>query len=182
MQITIQQLKDIISPVKYTEEHIKAIVDALNLTFIKYNINTSLRICHFLAQVLHESGCFRYSVEIWGNTDAQKGYDTRTDLGNSPELDNDGYKYRGRGWLQTTGLSNYKSASKEFNQDFVNNPDLVSQEPWDGLVSGFYWSKRKINLKADLDDIKACTKLVNGGYTHLEQRLMWLQKCKSIIK
>jgi predicted chitinase len=61
---------------------------------------------------------FRFSVEIRGNTVAQKAYDTRTDLGNTPKHDGDGYKYRGRGWIQLTGKANYQAASAEFVQDY----------------------------------------------------------------
>jgi putative chitinase len=60
------------------------------------------RIAHLLAQVLHESGRFRYDRELWGATPtaAQARYDARTDLGNTPQRDGDGYLYRGRGPLQ----------------------------------------------------------------------------------
>ena len=180
MLLTPEQLKSIITA-KYNDEKMKSITDALNKTFDKYQINTPLRICHFLAQVLHESGSFRYSAEIWGNTPAQLGYDTRTDLGNTPEHDGDGYKYRGRGWIQLTGKTNYRMASTEFGQDFLNNPDLLAQEPWDGLAAGWFWNRRKLNEFADKDDILTITKKINGGYNGLNDRKMWLIKAKSVL-
>lgn len=181
MPITTEQLKSIISPTKYDDARLQSITDALNQTFERYSIDTNLRICHFLAQVLHESGAFRYSSEIWGNTPAQKKYDTRVDLGNTPEPDGDGYKYRGRGWIQLTGKANYSLVSKEFGQDFVANPDLIGHEPYDGLAAGWYWSRRKLNVFADLDDITTVTKKVNGGYTGLNERKMWLAKAKNVL-
>ncbi len=181
MSITKQQLQSIILPTKYDDVRLQSITDALNQTFLKYSINTNLRICHFLGQVLHESGAFRYSAEIWGNTPAQLGYDTRVDLGNTPEHDGDGYKYRGRGWIQLTGKTNYRQASTEFAQDFINNPDLLAKEPWDGLAAGWYWSKKGLNVFADNDDVLTITKKVNGGYNGLNERKMWVVKAKSIL-
>ena len=139
MQLSKQNVKDIISPSKYDDATLQKITDSLNQTFAYYGIDNELRICHFLAQVLHESSAFYYTAEIWGNTAAQQKYDTRTDLGNTPEADGDGYKYRGRGWIQLTGKANYTEAGKVFNQDFVTNPDLVQQYPWVAMVSGWYW-------------------------------------------
>ncbi len=140
-----------------------------------------LRMCHFLAQVLHESSAFRYSVEIWGNTPAQLAYDTRTDLGNTPEHDGDGYKYRGRGWIQLTGKTNYSLATNDLGQDFVNNPDLLAQEPWDSLAAGWFWDKHNLNTFADKDDLMTITKRVNGGFNGLNDRKMWLLKAKSVL-
>jgi putative chitinase len=181
MPITQQQLKSIILPVKYDEAKLQLIAAALNQTFEKYAVNTSLRMSHFLAQVLHESSAFRYSVEIWGNTPAQKAYDTRTDLGNTPEHDGDGYKYKGRGWIQLTGKANYQAASTEFAQDFINDPDLLSKEPWNSLAAGWYWNKRKLNGFADADDILTITKKINGGFNGLNDRKMWLVKAKTVL-
>jgi putative chitinase len=182
MPITSAQISSIIQPKKYGADKLKAITDALNATFDRYEINTPLRIAHFLAQVLHESSAFYYSVEIWGNTEAQKRYDTRTDLGNTPELDGDGYKYRGRGWIQVTGKTNYGLVSQELGKDFLRNPDLLATAPYDSLSAGWYWNKRKLNAWADADDILTITKKINGGFNGLNDRKMWLVKAKQVIK
>ena len=180
--ITQLQLTNIIAPRVYTADRMKSITDALNTTFTKYKIDTSLRMCHFLAQVLHESGTFRYSTEIWGNTPAQQGYDTRVDLGNTPEKDGDGYTYRGRGFIQLTGKANYKAFSKECGIDFVANPDLVAKEPYDCLSAGWFWNRKGLNTYADIDDIRTITKKINGGYNGYDGRVLWLNKCKGILK
>ena len=181
MAITSAQLKSIISPVKYDDTRIQSITDALNQTFQRYGIDTNIRMCHFLAQVLHESGAFRYSVEIWGNTPAQRAYDTRADLGNTPEPDGDGYKYRGRGWIQLTGKANYRLMGIEFGQDFVTNPDLVAKEPYDSLSAGWFWNRRNLNQYADQDDINTITKKINGGFNGLNDRVMWHSKARLIL-
>ena len=181
MELNKQQVKDIISPSKYDDAKLQKIADSLNQTFAFYHIDSELRICHFLAQVLHESSAFRYTAEIWGNTPEQKRYDTRTDLGNSAEEDGDGYLYRGRGWIQLTGKDNYIQAGKAFNQDFVANPDLVQQYPWAALVSGWYWDSRQLNQYADTDDVMTITRKVNGGYNGIDDRNMWLARAKSFV-
>lgn len=89
------------------------------------------RLVQFLAQLMHESGDFRYDREIWGPTPAQERYDTRADLGNTPQVDGDGKKYMGRTAMQLTGKANYTSfhewcEGKGLNPpDFVAKPDLV---------------------------------------------------------
>ncbi len=181
MSLTAEQLHSIITPVKYDDAKLQAITKALNDTFTRYKIDTPLRTCHFLAQVLHESAAFRFSVEIWGNTGVQKRYDTRVDLGNTPGLDGDGFKYRGRGWIQLTGKTNYRAASIEFGQDFINHPELMGREPWDSLAAGWFWSKRKLNAFADADDIITVTKKINGGFNGLSDRKMWLQRAKTVL-
>ena len=179
MSITQAQLQAIIKPVILNQDKINQITDSLNQTFNANQINTPLRMCHFLAQVIHESGEFRYTSEIWGPTAAQSGYEGRKDLGNDSQ--GDGYKYRGRGWIQLTGKANYKTASTDLSQDFVNNPDLLSQYPGAAVISGWYWNKHNLNVLADLDDILSITKRINGGTNGLTDRQQWLTKAKAVI-
>ena len=178
MVITADQLQSIIGKTP-DRTRIERITDALNLTFEKYQINTPLRVCHFLAQVIHESGSFRYMEEIWGPTEAQRQYEGRINLGNN--VPGDGYKFRGRGYIQLTGRANYKEACGEFGKDFLANPDLVAQYPYVALIAGWYWKRRNINFLADKDDVIAVTKAINGGTNGLYDREIWLTKVKSII-
>lgn len=170
--ITKDTLKLIIGNI-YSEIEFDKIVSSLNEVFVKYQINTKLRENHFLAQVIHESGAFKYKEEI-ASGDA---YDTRVDLGNTPEIDGDGRLYKGRGWIQITGKSNYKKASKEFNVDFINNPKLASEYPYCALLAGWYWNRNNLNKYADINYIKTITKLINGGYNGLSDRIKWYEKC-----
>ncbi|MBE7178991.1 MAG: glycoside hydrolase family 19 protein [Mucilaginibacter polytrichastri] len=176
MTVTPEQLKRILSPVRYDDEKLKDITEALNKTLEWYSINTPLRVTHFLAQVLHESGGFRYQEEIASGA----AYEGRQDLGNTQP--GDGKRYKGRGWIQLTGRANYTSAGKDFKQPFVDNPVLAGQFPWAALLSGWFWNKRKLNDLADKDDIEAVTRKVNGlKMNGLEDRKMWLKKAKEVL-
>ena len=112
MIITLEQLKKITG---INESKLNLYLPYLNQYLITYDVNTPLRLSHFLAQILHESGSFRY-VEELASGDA---YDTRVDLGNTPEKDGDGRLFKGRGLIQITGKSNYISLSKDLGYDFV---------------------------------------------------------------
>lgn len=167
--------------VELKEPQLTQVLEALEKTFTDFQINTPLRQSHFLAQVIHESGEFKYMKEIWGNTPAQQAYDTRVDLGNTPEKDGDGFKYRGRGWIQLTGKANYRAFSKDVKLDFLNNPDLVAQYPYVALAAGWFWVKKGLNTLADKDDIAAITKRINGGYNGLDDRKKYLALAKKAL-
>ena len=179
MTITKEQLKEIIAYRKYSDEKIATLTDSLNQVFARYDIDSPLRICHFLAQVIHESGGFLYNKEIWGPTKAQKRYEGRRDLGNDEA--GDGYKYRGRGYIQLTVKFNYRVAGRDLGMDFVETPGLVAESPWNMLVAGWYWDTRVLNDYADKDSIEDVTVRVNGGYNGLKDRQKWLDKCKKVL-
>lgn len=175
--ITAIQLKKIWN---WDDNKAAALATALNDTFEKFEINTPLRQCHFLAQVMHESGCFKYDRELWGPTDVQKRYEGRKDLGNVHP--GDGFKFRGRGWIQMTGRSNYEQFSEAVGTDFAQNPDMLARMPWVALAAGWFWDTRKLNQWADKDDVLTITKRINGGTNGLDDRKKWLLKCKEVIK
>lgn len=181
MTITPIQLSEILGKNKLGVEFINKKTASLNQVFEKYSVNTPLRICHYLAQVLHETGAFVYKEEIWGNTKAQLGYETRADLGNTPQVDGDGKRYKGRGDLQITGRTNYKAISKALGVDFLLKPELLITEPYCSLCGGWFWDKNGLNLFADRDNLNAITKRVNGGSNGIEDRRKWLLKCKSVL-
>jgi len=138
-------------------------------------------------QVMLESGEFRHDKEIWDGKGAQARYDTRTDLGNTPEKDGDGFLYRGRGPIQITGKDNYRQftawAQKKDPKapDFVKNPDLVNTDPWEGLVALWYWDTRKLNVLADAGDTKKITRRINGGYNHLAERQKYVDRLSLVV-
>jgi len=102
--------------------------------------------------------------------------------GNGNELSGDGYKYRGRGFIQTTTRNNYLELSKATKIDFINNPDLLLQEPNAIIAALYFWSKNNLNKYADKDDVKTITKIINGGYNGLEDRIHEVNEYKNIFK
>lgn len=179
MKVTIDQLGKIILPRVHKDSKLIALTKALNDTLEKYEINTKLRVCHFLAQVIHESGGFKYTEEIWGPTKAQKRYEGRSDLGNINK--GDGYLFRGRGYIQLTGRENYHRASRSFSISLEKYPDLVAKDPYNMLIAGWYWDTRALNNYADKDSLNDVTIRVNGGLNGLKDRQKWLDKCKEIL-
>lgn len=144
----------------------------------KNGINTPLRLAHFMAQIEHESGGFKYLTEL-GNRAYFNKYDGRKDLGNTQA--GDGYKFRGRGYIQITGRANYTEISKDLNIDFVSNPDLLSQEANAMLSAIWFWNKRKLNTFADRNDIITLTKRINGGSNGLADRKAKFEKWSKLL-
>lgn len=133
-----------------------------------HRINTIERQAMFLAQVGHESGCGRYTVEIWGPTPAQTRYEGRADLGNTRS--GDGSRFRGRGLIQITGRANYQAVSDALSVDAIGNPDLLSKPPLAALASGWWWQNHGLNEISDAKDVVRATKRINGGTNGLKER------------
>jgi putative chitinase len=165
----------------------------------KFQINTPLRLAHFLAQCGHESGGFKATQEnlnysakglrgIFGKyfpTDtlaesyarqpekiASKVYGNR--MGNGPESTKEGYKFRGRGYIQLTGKDNYTAFAKSIGEDTVSNPDLVATK-YPLASAAWFFSKNGLNSiadrGADTATVTAVTKRVNGGTIGLADRI-----------
>lgn len=167
--------------------NIASIVTALDRFGATYGLDQPHRLAHFIAQIAEESGGFRYDREIWGNTAAQKRYDTRTDLGNTPEVDGDGKLYAGRGPLQITGKANY-AAFRDWCRkmgyqcpDFVANPDAINTDPWEGLGPIWFWTMRKLNAPADENDIETITKRINGGLNGFDVRVKFYVRTALVL-
>lgn len=135
------------------------------------------RLIQYLAQTGHESQGYHYDREVWGPTPAQARYDTRTDLGNTPQKDGDGYKYRGRTGIQITGLNNTR-AFRDWCRawidkncpDFVLNPDLMNTNPWEGLGPIWFWHTNNVNRLADVGNFEGVTQRINGGFNgHMDR-------------
>lgn len=171
--ITLEQLKGIASTKNSTL--LTELVGPLNECMDKYQINTKLRVCHFLAQVLHESGSFIYFRELASGT----AYEGRKDLGNINP--GDGVRYKGRGVIQITGRANYASLSKDLGVDFVSEPLLLENHQWGVISAGWFWNKRNLNKYADLDDVTKITKMVNGGLNGFDDRKKYLLKAKTVF-
>ena len=151
----------------------------IEAAMLEFGINTQQRQAMFLAQIGHESGGMHYTVEIWGNTAAQISYEGRKNLGNTQV--GDGFKYRGRGLIQTTGRYNYEATAKALGIDCVNNPDLLAEPENAARSAAWWWQSHNLNKYADADDCRGCTKVINGGYNGLEQRLALYEAAKSVL-
>jgi len=137
-------------------------------------INTRARLCAFVAQLGHESVDLQHLKEIWGPTPAQKRYDTRVDLGNTPEADGDGKLYMGRGGLQRTGKTNYRRFQEATGVPVLANPKLLELPEHAFRSDALYWNDNNLNrladqltLRGDAKDLATfdkITKRINGGY------------------
>jgi putative chitinase len=163
----------------------------------QFQINTSLRLSHFLAQCHHESMGFRVFVENMNYSEAAllrtfpKYFSVETAkkyarkpamignrvyggrMGNGPEASGEGYRYRGRGAIQLTGKLNYTAFNNAVPDDVVASPELVATK-YPLLSAAWFWNSRKLNLIADRgpteDVVTAITRIVNGGTHGLADR------------
>lgn len=153
---------------------------AANVHFRTYGIlDNGLRLAHFMGQCGHESGGFRFMEEIWGPTQAQRGYEGRKDLGNIHP--GDGRRYQGRGPIQLTGRTNYRRVGRQIGIDLECHPEIVSHPSIGLLVGCVYWLDRKLNANADADDLMGLTRAINGGTNGLEDRKAQTVKAKALI-
>lgn len=169
-----------------TEAKAAEILDAVSLSCALYDITTPARIAAFLAQVGHESGGFRYTSEIWGPTPAQQRYEGRKDLGNTQP--GDGSRYRGHGYIQTTGRANHAAVRDRLRQrlsvevpDFEEHPEALAELPWACLSAADYWDMRKLNALADAGDFEAITRKVNGGLNGYADRIARWERVKAAL-
>lgn len=141
----------------------------------KYEVNTYLRLCHFIAQAAHESAGFK-TLEEYASGAAYEG---RKDLGNT--VKGDGKRYKGRGIFQLTGRANYKAIGDKLGVNLVDNPDLAATGEISVQTALEYWKSRGLNAFADKDDVLTITKKINGGTNGLDDRKQYLAKAKTII-
>ena len=187
-----------------------AVIAQIPDTASKFNINTPLRLAHFLAQCGHESGGFKVTSENLNYSAkglmgifkkyfptqalaesyqrqpqkiANKVYASRMD--NGSEASGDGYKFRGRGYIQLTGRANYTAFGKAINEDIANNPDVVSGK-YALLSAAWFWSKNGLNTLADGGatdaTVTSITKRVNGGTIGLPDRIKHFKEYYSLLK
>ena len=177
----------------------QAVLNELPLVMEKFGISNPTRLAHFLSQVAHESGNFKFvnenlnygakgllgifkkyfptealaaAYERKPEKIANKVYASR--MGNGDEASGEGYKFRGRGYIQLTGKDNYKAFSDFIGEDCVANPDLVATK-YPLTSAAFFFHKNKLWDICDKghshDVVTAVTKRVNGGTIGLEDRI-----------
>jgi putative chitinase len=137
-------------------------------------VDSRQRACAFVAQLGHESGDLAHLREIWGPTPAQSRYDVRADLGNTPERDGDGERFKGRGGLQRTGRKNYQRFKDATGVDVIAHPELLERPEYAFRSDALFWTDNNLNrladrltLRGDAADLAVfdqITRRINGGY------------------
>ncbi|MBY8969279.1 glycoside hydrolase family 19 protein [Pseudomonas sp. P867] len=160
-------------------------ISSLNLVMLNRQINTPQRAAAFLAQIGHESGELHYVREL-GSDQYLSKYDTgvlAARLGNTPEADADGQKYRGRGLIQITGRRNYLACSQAlFGDDrLLLQPQLLEQPQWACESAAWFWQSNGLNELADKDQFTTITRRINGGLNGLDDRLQLWARAKAVL-
>jgi putative chitinase len=186
-----------------------AVIAQIPDTAAKFNITNTLRLAHFLAQCGHESGNFRavsenlnYSADglkkifpkyFPGNLNesyarqpekiAARVYGGR--MGNGDEASKEGFKFRGRGYIQLTGKSNYSIFDKFVDDDILANPDLIATK-YPLMSAAFFFNNNNLwticDRGADVATVTAVTKRVNGGTIGLADRIKHFNEFYSLLK
>ena len=162
MSITQQQLQQILPNAGQTAG---VFVPVLNTAMVRFQIVGTKRIAAFIAQIGHESGQFRYVREL-GSDQYLSKYDTgilAKRLGNTPEADGDGQKYRGRGLIQITGRANYMLCGEALALDLINQPELLEKPQHACMSAAWFWASRGLNTLADAGQFDTITRRINGG-------------------
>ena len=192
-------------------EYADRYIDGFNTLLDRYGIDTPLRVAHFLAQILHESGLLRHVEEnlnysarglrqVFGKyfrSDAEANAFARRPekianrvyanrIGNGNEGSGDGYRFRGRGLIQLTGRENYRKFGDWLGIDVISNPERVATD-YAVHSAVFFWSTRKrnglsLNTYADRDSLIDLTRAINGGTNGLEDRRHLLVKLKQQLR
>lgn len=192
MELTLQQLKQLLPGNKYVEHW----YEALEQLFPDYDINTPQRMAAFIAQCAHESGNFNILKENlnyraatlrkifpkYFPTDelanqfagkqeaiANKVYANR--MGNGNEESGDGFRYCGRGLIQLTGKNNYQAFADSLEMNVEDVPEYLATFEGAAQSACWFWESNNLNRFADAGDIKGLTKAINGGYIGLEDRI-----------
>ena len=186
-----------------------SVIAQLPDTMSKFKLDTALRLSHFLAQAGHESGGFKITNENLNYSAkglqgifkkyfpseavaldyakkpqkiANRVYSGR--MGNGNEASGDGYKFRGRGYIQLTGRDNYTAFGKAIGVDIAENPDLVATQ-YALASAAWFWSKNNLNKIADTgatdEAVTMITKRVNGGTIGLADRIKHFKEFYSLL-
>ncbi len=158
---------------------------ALNVAMGRFQIVSAKRVAAFIAQIGHESGQLQYVREL-GSQQYLSKYDTGTlaaRLGNTPEPDGDGQKYRGRGLIQITGRNNYRQCSLGlFGDDrLLALPELLEQPQWAAESAAWFWEQNGLNELADRDQFNSITRRINGGLNGLQDRLEIWARARAVL-
>jgi len=186
-----------------------AVISQIPDIITKFNCNTPLRLAHFLAQCGHESGSFKavsenlnYSAKgllgtfgKYFNSTTAAQYERKPEMiasrvyggrmGNGDESTKEGWKFRGRGYIQLTGKGNYTAFTKFIGEDCIANPDLVATK-YPLASAAFFFDSNKLwsicDKGATEANITAVTKRVNGGTIGLADRIKHFKEYYALLK
>lgn len=201
MIITVDLLKQIAPASKKTAyKLLPDLSEWFTFYFPAYGIDQKGEFRHFLAQAAHETDSFN-SLEEYASGAA---YDTRTDLGNTPQKDGDGQLFKGRGVFMTTGRRNYAYATLRWNDrhtqpqvDFNAHPELLSEPRYAVWSACEYWQQKDFNafanmpddakiysktLKKNLTPLQYITWRINGGQNGFAERKKFYERSKLLIQ
>jgi len=176
-----------------------AVIAQIPDTAARFGITTPLRLAHFLAQCGHESGGFKAVREnlnykaaglmgifkkYFPNAKIALQYERKPEkianrvyasrMGNGPEASGDGYKFRGRGYIQLTGKENYTRFDATVPENIIADPELVATK-YPLASAAFFFNSNKLwsicDKGADTATVTAVTKRVNGGTIGLADRI-----------
>jgi putative chitinase len=186
-----------------------AVIAQLPDTIAKFELNTPLRLAHFLAQAGHESGGFKLVNEnlnygakgllgifkkYFPTADKAALYERKPEkianlvyggrMGNGPEASGEGYKFRGRGYIQLTGKDNYKAFDAVVPENLIESPDLVATK-YPLLSAAWFFHKNGLHKIADKGATDAVvtevTKRVNGGTIGLADRIKHFKEYHALL-
>jgi len=129
-----------------------------NASCVEFSINTPVRVACFLAQTSWESSEFRRLAEIWGPTPAQAAYPG-------------GRQWSGHGLIQVTGRANHLDQADHFGIDESEIAAWLQTPEGACRSAGYFWESHGCNELADVGNMSAITKRINGGYNGLPQRM-----------
>lgn len=192
------------------EDVLASFVDALNAAMLRFQIVTPARQAAYIAQAAHESSEFtdldeslyytnaeRVNAifkknfdaldvdEAWGYLNQPERFANRVyanRLGNGDEASGDGWKYRGRGLFQITGAANYAACGRGIGVDLLARPELLIQPQYAALSAAWYFKVNGCNALADLHDIDAITKRINGpAMLGRDERFAYFDKALEVL-
>lgn len=191
MPLTLEQLQAL-CPAAWVSR-LQALCAPLNDALAEFEIDTPARQSAFLAQVAHESGCFRYLRELASG----EAYEGNLHLGNTEP--GDGPRFRGRGLIQITGRKNYSLCGEALGLDLLATPELLEEPAAACRSAGWFWTvgaglnlsarakhygvPEYVNLNdlADQGDFEGITLAINGGLNGYQDRLAQLQRVQTAI-
>lgn len=184
----------------------------LNRAMTRYKIDSPVRVAAFLAQIGHESAGLtavvenlnysapglaatwpnRYrapdgkpnqlALEISRNREQIANHTYADRMGNGSARSGDGWKYRGRGYIQTTGRANYEALTKALGINVLAVPDLLEQPEYAALSAAYFWQSNGLNELADANQFDLITRKINGGTNGAADRTARWEKAKRVLR